>query len=92
MSTHSRMARLAVLAVAAIAFGGVASAQTATPPNIVIIWGDDIGQFRGFSRIGQHQRHIALGHHAQIAMAGLGRMHEMRRAPELSATSRTVLI
>jgi len=40
--------------------------------------GDDVCQFRRFARIGKHQRHVALHHHAQIAVARLGRMYELR--------------
>ncbi len=35
--------------------------------------GDQIGQFRRFAGVRQHQHHVALRHHAQIAMAGLCR-------------------
>jgi arylsulfatase A-like enzyme len=37
--------RLAVLVVPLVVLCGVAQAQTAGKPNILIIWGDDIGQF-----------------------------------------------
>ena len=40
---------------------------------------DQIGQLRCLTRIGQSQHRVAGHDHAQIAMAGLGRVHEMRR-------------
>ena len=43
--------------------------------------GDHVGQFRRLARVGQHQHHVRLRDHAQIAMAGLGRMDELRRRP-----------
>jgi hypothetical protein len=40
--------------------------------------GEDVGQFRRLARVRQHQQHIILGHHAKVAVAGLGRVDEMR--------------
>jgi arylsulfatase len=37
------MKRLLIAATALIAFGGIAFAQDAEKPNILVIWGDDIG-------------------------------------------------
>jgi arylsulfatase A-like enzyme len=44
MKRRSEAVRLAVLVLALVAACGFAQAQSAKPPNIVIIWGDDIGQ------------------------------------------------
>ena len=40
--------------------------------------GDDVGDLGRFAGIGDDDDHIALGHHAQIAVAGLGRVNELR--------------
>jgi len=40
--------------------------------------GQHVGQFRRLARVRQDQQHIPLSHHAQIAMARLGRVDEMR--------------
>jgi arylsulfatase len=37
--------KLVTLLIAALALAGAAEAQTAKKPNILVIWGDDIGQF-----------------------------------------------
>ena len=44
MSRRSDGVRVAILAAVTMTLAGAAAAQTSKPPNIVIIWGDDIGQ------------------------------------------------
>ncbi len=36
-------------------------------------------QLRGLSRVGQRENHIVPRDHSEVAMTGLGRMHEKRR-------------
>jgi arylsulfatase A-like enzyme len=44
MSRRSDGVRVAILAAMSVTMAGAAAAQTSKQPNIVIIWGDDIGQ------------------------------------------------
>jgi hypothetical protein len=41
--------------------------------------GHDAGDFRALAGVGQGDHHVLAGDHAQVAMAGLGRVHEKRR-------------
>jgi arylsulfatase A-like enzyme len=45
MKRRSEIVRYAMLALAATTLCGLAEAQAAKKPNILVIWGDDIGQF-----------------------------------------------
>ena len=42
------------------------------------VWLDEVGEFRGFPRVGQRQDRVAGDDHAQVAVRGLRRMHEQR--------------
>ncbi len=39
----------------------------------------DAGEFFGLAGVGQGEEHIVARHHAEVAMAGLGRVHEISR-------------